>query len=164
MTLLILTSNVREQLFLLQGEEFIYFITNQYLAKTNGQITAETMPLLNGYQHTLLAYRYLCEEVKNGGFVQLIQNGYGSYIFRNPFVKKIKTFGAEVLSKLLYKAQNIYFKHAEELEKETTEEQFLAMYVDFEEFDEIEEAFSQIEEEQTALIVNHVKQNLSLFL
>jgi hypothetical protein len=153
-----------EQLLALQGEEFIKTLTDKYLAIIGNTINVETMAVLNGYQHTLLAYRYFCEEVKSGGFVQLIQNGYGTYIFRNPFAKTLKTFGAENLSKLVYKAQNIYFEHAEELEKETTEEQFLAMYVDFEDFDEIEEAFFEIEEEQTALIVNHVKQNRPLFL
>ena len=159
-----LTSTEREQLLSLSGELFITTLTDKYLAIIGGSITAETMSVLNGYQHTLLAYRYFCEEVKSGGFIQLIQNGYGTYIFRNPFAKTVKTFGAERVSKLVYKAQNIYFEHAEELEKETNEEQFLAMYVDFEEFDEIEEAFFEIEKEQTSLIVNFVKENFGLFL
>ena len=159
-----LKSSEREQLLLLQGEALIQSLTDKYLSLTDGVINADTMTLLNGHQHTLLAYRYFCEEVKNGGFVQLIQNGYGTYIFRNPFAKSLKLFGAETLGKLVYKAQEIYFDHAEELEKETTEEQFLSMYVDFEEFDAIEESFYAIEEEQTALISNYVKENLDLFL
>lgn len=51
---------------------------------TGGVVNAETMPLLNGYQHSLLGYHFLREEINEGGFVQLIQNGFGPYIFDNP--------------------------------------------------------------------------------
>ena len=50
-----------------------------------------------------------------------------------------------------------------ELERETTEEEFLAMYVDFEVFDELEEKFFLIEEESTEAIAHYVDDNLALF-
>lgn len=40
-----------------------------------------------------------------GGFVQLIQNGYGPYIFDNPFAKAMRMFGAKEFSKLIYEAK-----------------------------------------------------------
>ena len=52
-----------------------------------GELTAETMPLLTGEQHSLLAYQIFRDEIMVGGFCQLIQNGYGGYIFDNPFAK-----------------------------------------------------------------------------
>ena len=54
---------------------------DKYLEVTGGVVNAETMPLLNGYQHSLLGYHFLREEINEGGFVQLIQNGFGPYIF-----------------------------------------------------------------------------------
>jgi hypothetical protein len=41
--------------------------------------------------------------VNEGGFVQLIQNGYGGYIFDNPVAKALKQMGAKGLFKTLYK-------------------------------------------------------------
>jgi ABC-type proline/glycine betaine transport system ATPase subunit len=121
------------------------------------------MPLLNGWQHSLLAWHFFSTEMRDGGFVQLIQNGYGSYIFENPFAKAIKQFGAAELSKLVYKAKEIYDPNKKELERETTEEEFNAMYVDFEVFDEMEEMYFEMEEQQTALIAAYVDEHIEDF-
>ena len=110
---------------------------------TGGKINADTMPLLNGYQHTLLGYHFFREEVMEGGFVQLIQNGYGPYIFDNPFAKAMRMFGAKEFSKLIYEAKKIYDAHREDLEKERTEEEFMAMYEQYEAFDDLEEQYME---------------------
>lgn len=67
---------------------FLKVFIDKYLEVTGGVVNAETMPLLNGYQHSLLGYHFLREEINEGGFVQLIQNGFGPYIFDNPFAKQ----------------------------------------------------------------------------
>jgi hypothetical protein len=121
-------------------DEFLQVFTDAYLDVIGGKLTAETMPLLNGSQHTLLAWHFFTTEMRDGGFVQLIQNGYGGYIFANPFAKAIKQFGAAELAKIIYKAKEIYDPNKATLERETTEEEFNAMYVDFEAFDDLEEA------------------------
>lgn len=144
-------------------DEFLQVFTNAYLEEIDGNLTSEKMSLLNGYQHTLLAYRFFTEEMRDGGFVQLIQNGYGGYIFANPFAKAIKQFGAVELSKLIYKAKEIYDKNKLALERETTEEEFSALYVDFEEFDELEEIYFEIEEQQTTLIASYVDEHINDF-
>lgn len=144
-------------------DEFLAVFTNKYWDVLDGKITAENMSMLNGHQHSLLAYRIFCEEVCAGGFVQLIQNGYGGYIFENPVAKSMRLFGAEKLSKLIYKAKKIYDANKTELERETTDEEFNAMYVDFEVFDDLEEAFFDMEEEQTATIAHFVDENIELF-
>ena len=144
-------------------DEFLKVFTDAYLEALGGDITAENMALLNGYQHTLLALRFFSEEVNEGGFVQLIQNGYGGYIFNNPVAKALKQMGAARLSKILYKAKEIYDAHREELERETTEEEFAAMYVDFEQFDELEEKFFYMEEEEIQLIAQYVDEHLEDF-
>ena len=89
-------------------DEFIKVFTDKYLEATGGNLTAETMPLLTGEQHSLLAYQLFRDEIMVGGFCQLIQNGYGSYIFDNPFAKAMRLWGAHDFSKLIYKAKKIY--------------------------------------------------------
>ena len=116
-------------------DEFLRVFTDRYLEVTGGQINAETMPLLGGMQHTLLGYRIFCEEVNEGGFVQLIQNGYGPYIFLNPFAKAMRL----------------------------DEDEFMAMYERYEEFDDLEEQFMDMEEEVTGMVAHYVDEHLDEF-
>ena len=144
-------------------DEFLQVFTDNYLIALGGGLTAENMSLLNGNQHTLLAYHFFTKEMREGGFVQLIQNGYGGYIFTNPFAKAIKQFGAIELAKLIYKAKEIYDPNKERLEKETTDEEFNALYVEFEVFDELEEIYFDIEEKQTSIIAAYVDEHIADF-
>jgi hypothetical protein len=144
-------------------DEFLQVFTDAYLKEIDGKLTADNMSKLNGSQHTLLAWHFFSTEMRDGGFVQLIQNGYGGYIFANPFAKAIKQFGAVELAKLVYKAKEIYDPNKTVLERETTEEEFNAMYVDFEVFDELEERYFDIEEQQTALIAAYVDEHIGDF-
>jgi hypothetical protein len=144
-------------------DEFLQVFTNAYLETIGGNLTAENMSKLNGLQHTLLAHRFFQDEMRDGGFVQLIQNGYGGYIFQNPFAKAIKQFGAAELARIIYKAKEIYDPNKVELERETTEAEFNAMYVDFEAFDDLEEMYFEIEEQQTAIIAAYVDENIADF-
>lgn len=144
-------------------DEFLQVFIDAYLAELGGGLNADNMSKLNGMQHTLLAWHFFSTEMRDGGFVQLIQNGYGGYIFQNPFAKAIKQFGAVDLGKLIYKAKEIYDPNKAELERETTEEEFNAMYVDFEVFDELEEQYFNMEEQQTALIAAYVDEHITDF-
>lgn len=144
-------------------DEFLQVFIDAYLAAIDGKLTVENMDKLNGSQHTLLAWHFFSTEMRDGGFVQLIQNGYGGYIFGNPFAKAIKQFGAVELGKLIYKAKEIYDPNKAELERETTDEEFNAMYVDFEVFDELEEQYFDMEEQQTALIAAYVDEHIGDF-
>ena len=144
-------------------DEFLQVFIDAYLKEIGGELSAKSMPLLNGNQHTLLAWHFFTTEMRDGGFVQLIQNGYGGFIFGNPFAKAIRQFGAVELSKLIYKANEIYDPNKAALERETTDEEFNALYVDFEVFDELEERYFDIEEEQTSLIAAYVDDHITDF-
>ena len=144
-------------------DAFIEVFTDAYKNVTNGELTAETMPLLTAEQHSLLAYRIFRDEVMEGGFCQLIQNGYGGYIFDNPFAKVMRLWGVGDLSKLVYAAKKIYDEHREDLERERTDDEFMAMYEQYEAFDELEDEFLEKEERYTALVAEYVDEHLQLF-
>ena len=144
-------------------DEFLRVFTDAYIAVMEDGMTSENMDKLNGYQHTLLAFRYFADEINEGGFVQLIQNGYGGYIFDNPTAKALRMMGARDLAKIIYKAKEIYDANREDLEKETTDDEFMAMYEQYEAFDELEEKYMEIEEEQTLIIAQYVDENLDDF-
>ena len=142
---------------------FIKVFADKYNEVTGGVINAETMPLLNGHQHTLLGYCILRDELNEGGFVQLIQNGYGPYIFDNPFAKAMRLFGLKDFSKLIYAAKKIYDENREDLERERNDEEFMAMYEQYEVFDKLEEEYMEMEELVTAKIAEFVDEHLELF-
>lgn len=142
---------------------FLQVFIDKYLEVTGGEINMETMPLLNGWQHSLLGYHFFRQEVMEGGFVQLIQNGYGPYIFDNPFAKAMRLFGAKDFSKLVYEAKKIYDENREDLEKERDEEAFMAMYEQYEAFDDLEEQFMDMEEQVTAQVASYVDEHIEQF-
>jgi hypothetical protein len=148
---------------LTDADAFLNVFFDAYNKATQGKINESTMFLLNGWQNSLMAYFIFRDEVMQGGFIQLIQNGYGSYIFHNPFAKVLKIFGAEELSKLVYKAREIYDANKTDLERETNDEEFHAMYEKYEKFDELEERFFEIEEECTEAIAFYVDSHIEDF-
>ena len=96
---------------------FLEVFIDAYKKATGDELTAESMAKLNGWQNVLLAFSVFRDEVRSGGFVQLIYNGYGPYIFENPFAKAMKEMGAKELSKLVYKAREIYELRKDDLAK-----------------------------------------------
>ena len=150
-----------------KGEEmdtFINRLTDLYMEELGGKFTVETMPRLTGEQHTLLAYRIFRDELMEGGFCQLIQNGYGAYIFDNPFAKAMRLWGLSGFSKLIYAAKKIYDAHREDLERERTDEEFMAMYEQYEAFDELEDEFVEYEEDVTCAVAAYVEAHPELFV
>ena len=144
-------------------DEFLQVFIDKYLELAGEELSAEMMSLFNGYQHTLLGYYYFRREVLEGGFVQLIQNGYGPYIFDNPFAKAMRLFGAKDFSKLLYEAKKIYDANREDLERDCTDDEFMAKYEKYEAFDDLEESYMDMEEIVTAKIAEYVDEHLDQF-
>jgi hypothetical protein len=127
------------------------------------ELTAETMAELNADQITLLAWDILHEEVMDGGFVQLIHNGYGPFIFKNPFAKAVKLWGLRDLSKLIYDAHTLYQKHHEEIEQDCTEDEFMALFEQYPEFDDMDDLFIENEESWTEQIAEYIDQHIEQF-
>lgn len=144
-------------------DAFLRVFTDAYYQALGGALTAESMPRLNAAQHTLLAYTILRDELMEGGFCQLIQNGWGPYIFHNPVARALRDWGLGDLTKLLYAARKVYDAHREDLERERTDEEFMAMYEQYEAFDDLEDSFLENEEEWTAQVAHYVDEHLGQF-
>lgn len=144
-------------------DAFLRVFTDAYYQAMGGTLTAEAMPLLNASQHTLLAYTILRDELMEGGFCQLIQNGWGPYIFHNPVARALRDWGLDELAKVLYAARKVYDAHREDLERERTDEEFMAMYEQYEAFDDLEDRFLEYEAEWTAQVAQYVDGHLELF-
>ena len=74
-----------------------------------------------------------------------------------------RLWGAEDFGKLVYRAKKIYDAHREDLERERTDDEFMAMYEQYEAFDELDEEFLEKEEGITAMVASYVDEHLELF-
>ena len=128
-----------------------------------GELTADTLSELNSDQITLLAWDTLHQEVMDGGFVQLIHNGYGPFIFKNPFAKAVKLWGMRELSKLIYDAHSLYVKYHEQIERDCTDDEFMALFEQFPEFDELDDEFVEREEEWTEQVAHYIDEHIEKF-
>ena len=145
-------------------DAFLKVFIDAIRTSIGGELTAETLGELTADQVTLLAWDTLHEEVMDGGFVQLIHNGYGTFIFKNPFAKALnKLWGMRELSKLIYDAHSLWLKHREEIEKEMTQEEFMALFEQFPDFDDLDDLFVENEEEWTDDVAHYIDDHLDRF-
>lgn len=153
-------------------EAFLRLITNAILTSVGGQLNADNMTELNGEQITLIAWRMMHDEVMQGGFIQLIHNGLGPFIFLNPFAKAMRLWGQDnndgdaVLhdfSRLIYKGRKLFEQYADALTQPCSDDEFMALYEQYPEFDELDDTFIDTEEDITAAIAHYIDNHLPLF-
>lgn len=145
------------------------------LDSIGGTLDASTMAHLNPDQITLLAYSYLRTEVLEGGFIQLIHNGYGPFIFFNPFAKAIRLWGQDIepaanggilhdFSKLIYSARRLFELYQDPLTADMSDEDFMALYEQYPDFDELDDTFIDQEEDITAAVVRYIQAHAQNFI
>lgn len=145
-------------------DAFVGVFINALRDAIGGELTAETMQQLNSDQVTLLAWDTLHQEVMDGGFVQLIHNGYGPFIFKNPFAKALnKMWGMRELSKLVYDAHTLYAQHGAEIEKDCTDGEFMALFEQYPEFDDLDDQFVENEESYTEQVARYIDEHIEKF-
>lgn len=145
-------------------DAFLAAVVQAVKQTAGGELTAESMQQLTADQITLWGYDILHEEVMDGGFIQLIYNGYGPFFFDNPFTKAMRLWGLNEFSKVLYKAKNLYDERKDDLTRERTDEEFMALFENNEEFDELDDYFVENEEDITAAVACYVDDHLDSFV
>lgn len=145
-------------------DAFVNTFINAINEAIGGELGANNMEYLNSEQITLLAYHTLQEEVMDGGFIQLIHNGYGGFIFHNPFAKMMRLWGLDDLAKIINKAHKLYDKYHERIEKECSDEEFMAMFEQMPEFDDIDDNFVENEEKWTEQIACYIDEHIQNFV
>ena len=150
----------------MQGmEQFVQVFVDAIRKAIGGEPTPETMAQLNADQMTLLCWDTLRQEVMEGGFIQLIHNGYGTFIFKNPFAKALtKMWGLRDLSKMLYQVHTLWLESREALEADCTDEEFMALYEQYPQFDDYDDLFIENEEQWTEQIARYVDNNIEKFV
>ena len=145
-------------------DEFLQVFIDAIREAIGGEPTTETMQELNADQMTLLCWDTLHQEVMDGGFIQLIHNGYGPFVFKNPFAKALnKMWHLRDLSKMLYEVHTLWLENREALEKDCTDEEFMALFEQYPQFDDYDDMFIENEERWTKEIALYVDENVEKF-
>lgn len=137
---------------------------DRLLQSVGGTLDADAMGKLSSDAITLIAYRMMRDEVMDGGFIQLIHNGLGPFIFLNPFAKAMRLWGVDQLATMVNKGHKLYSKYHKEIERDCTGEEFMALFEKFPEFDDLDDAFVENEEELTDQAAHYVDDHLSNFV
>ena len=114
-------------------------------------------------QNALLAYISMDNQVCNGGFIQLIENKYGSYIFDSPLTDYLNTWGAVKTAKILEDAKLIYHQKKPILEKEKTLEEFAKLYQEHPDFEELENQYYAEVHSERDIIKQYIQSNIVKF-
>ena len=144
-------------------DAFVEVFYKHILESIGGELNAEGMQKLQADQITLMAYMIFREEVMDGGFVQLIHNGYGPFIFLNPFAKAMRLWGAKDFCNLIYKGRKLFEKYGEEITKDYSDEEFMALFEKYPEFDDLDDEFIEMEEEVTETVARYIDEHLEQF-
>jgi len=144
--------------------DFLQVFIDAIREAINGEPTPETLSELNADQITLLCWDTLRSEVMVGGFVQLIHNGYGMFIFKNPFAKALnKMWHIRDLSKMLYEVHTLWLENREALERDCSDEEFMALYEQHPQFDDYDDMFIENEPRWTEEIAHYVDSHIEQF-
>lgn len=146
-------------------DQFLTTIINAFKQQVGEEeLNAQAMQQLTADQITLWGYMILRDELMDGGFVQLIYNGYGPFFFDNPFAKAMRIWGLHDFSKLLYKAKKVYDEHKADLTKERSDEDFMALFEQYPEFDDLDDEFVEEEENITSAVAYYVDEHMTDFV
>lgn len=123
----------------------------------------EQTETLNIFQHAIQALVILEDQVRNGGYIQLIQNKYGAYIFENAWPEVFKYMHAQKLADNINSAKVIYEENKNALEQELSLEEFTKLYDAFPELDKLHTAYVHFIDEELQTIGNFINTHPEYF-
>lgn len=139
---------------------FLYALSQTYLeySETHG------IEALSDEQHTLLAYCYLDSQVQEGGFLRLVAEGYGEYIFMNPLADSLRRWRIKQTPKIIDKAKALYAEHGAAIEQLASEGVPLEdIRTRFGIFEELDGDYYETADEDLAAAAQYVQENRNKF-
>lgn len=104
-------------------------------------------------QELLIRYDYVRMQVLQGGFIQLIQNGYVNLLLSMP--QMLRQIEAPEMGQLLDDVLKVFSLNYEGLSKETSVEEFAKLYEEYTEFEELDAKFAQYHTTTEKAIVSY---------
>jgi hypothetical protein len=112
-------------------------------------------------QQLLLSFDYVWMQVMQGGFIQLIQNGYIALLPSMP--EWLYNIDDPEMAKLIDDVLKVYVLNRELLDKQTTVQEFAALYEEFKEFELLDEQFRNIHQKTMQKIIQYAGSHIFEF-
>ncbi len=113
----------------------------------------ELMDELTDEQQLMLTYDYVKMQVMQGGFIQLIQNGYVGLLPDMP--DWLYALNINDMAEVIDDALKVFVLNRELLTKTTTVEEFALLYAELKEFEAIDDRFMELNEPTIVAMVNN---------
>jgi hypothetical protein len=123
--------------------------------------TFDFMDELSEGQQLLLSFDYVRMQVGQGGFIQLIQNGYIGLLISMP--EWLYMVHAPEMAKNIDDVIKVYVLNRELLDKQTTVEEFAKLYDELKEFEILDSQFQELHDETLHLMVAYAQTHMSEF-
>ncbi len=141
----------------LQEENNIHGIYDQIVEPLHEEMyrrqNFELMDELTDEQQLMLTYDYVKMQVMQGGFIQLIQNGYVGLLPDMP--DWLYALNINDMAGVIDDALNVFVLNRELLTKTTTVEEFALLYAELKEFEAIDDRFMELNEPTIVAMVNN---------
>jgi hypothetical protein len=72
-------------------------------------------------------------------------------------------WGMSELSKMLYEVHTLWLQNREEIERDCTDEEFMALFERFPQFDDYDDMFVENEEEYTSQVAHYIDEHIEKF-
>jgi Domain of unknown function (DUF4375) len=145
-----------------KDDDFFELLTQPLHNELYRRQTFDFLEDLSPGQQMFLSYDYIVGQVKQGGFIQFLQNGYVSLLA--PMPGWLESIGAYEMSVLLDDVLKAYVKNVDKLEKETTVEEFARLYNELPEFSELDSRFEQYETYTLHCLVEYASKHLEEYV
>ncbi len=143
---------------------FLELIIDETRKVIGGELSAENMAQMSADQITLMGYATLRDEVMDGGFIQLIHNGYGPFFFRNPFDTAVRRWNLVELCHLMRHVKKEYQRTKDKIECELSDDEFMALYEAMPQYDDFDDEFVSHEEQWSEGVAVYVDEHLNDFI
>ena len=145
---------------------FLFAILDLYYDEMEKNGEKSVFSRVNDHQAILLIFNDLYGQVTNGGFVQLIYNGYGFSVFESEFINLLEPIGITKIQNILERTKILYQKYHEKFENVNREnwDEFAALYEECPEFEALDEEFYEVMDAEVSILKNFVEKNLSDFV
>lgn len=112
-------------------------------------------------QQMLICYDYIQNHVLQGGFIQLIQNGYVKMLV--PMPQWLQATGDEQMAQVIDDALKAYVINQDVLDKETSVQEFANLYEFLPVFPPLDELFKKYHPKTVEIMLNYATNHIEEF-
>jgi hypothetical protein len=141
--------------------DYLFLLLSKYYETIEVDPTVESGTGESETYSVLVAYNVLIGEVFNGGFLELIYNGYAEFIFNDVFSNSLREWGAVKIASNIEKAKALYANII--LHEKTIGNDFCDVDSQFSDFSRINSEFFTIIYDETEKISTFIKKNFNDF-